>query len=124
MLPEESVLDQCARGIDLVDDRVGVPIVARCENCHFVVDVCGSQKFMKVGAHVDSLLERTVVATRCLHPYLLVRFIIFVQIGELGELKLVFIAHRMDQSLVKVENEKLVKAFLFELKLNLSGRAD
>ena len=39
MLAEVSVLDERARWVDLVNDRIGVPIEASCEDGDFIVSV-------------------------------------------------------------------------------------
>ena len=39
MLSEKAMLDQSARRVDFVYDRVGIPVVTSCEDCDFVVDV-------------------------------------------------------------------------------------
>ena len=39
MLAEEAMLDESARRIDPVNDRVGVPVIASREDCDLVVHV-------------------------------------------------------------------------------------
>ena len=67
VLSEKSVLDEGARGIDLVDNGIGVPVVACREYSNLVVSVGGPQDLLEVGTDIDALRERPVVAGCRLH---------------------------------------------------------
>jgi hypothetical protein len=55
---------------------------------------------------------------RRLHDDLKVRLILAVLTGNLVELKLLFVALRVDQGFIEIKNEQFVEALFFELKLN------
>ena len=43
MLAEKAMLDESVRGVNLVNDRIGVPIRAQCKDCNFVFEIDSAQ---------------------------------------------------------------------------------
>ena len=93
MLTEEAVLNQIARRVDLINDGVGVPVVSCSEDSDFEVNICNSEQLVDIWSLIHGLLEGAIVATRSLHLDIKVWFIFFIEVGELGQLKLIFVAH-------------------------------
>ena len=69
MLAEVPVLDEGTRRINLVNDRVGIPIEASREDGDLVVSVGRAEALEQVRADENALGEFAVRALRRLHFY-------------------------------------------------------
>ena len=118
MLPEESVLDQCPWRVDLVNDGISIPIITSCKHSDLIVSVSGTEAFVEVWPDKDTLVEHAIIARRWLHLHPLIRLRFDVMPKHLLKLKLIFVSLWVNQCLVKVKDQQLVEAGLFELKLD------